>query len=595
MILCIAEKPSVAREIARIVGAHKPRQGFIEGDIYCVTWTLGHLCTLKTPEDYRADWKKWHLADLPIIPPRFGIKLIDNKDYQQQFEVIKTLVEKADMVINCGDAGQEGELIQQWVLTKALCKCPIKRLWVSSLTDEAIKEGFAHLRTNEEMQNLYAAGLARAIGDWLLGINGTRLYTQRFAPRGQVLSVGRVQTPTLALIVERDREIEQFTPQTSYEVQTLYRDTLFKQTAESFKTALEVENLLPQLAALPLQIKEVNKQKGKELPPRLFDLTSLQVEANKRWGMTAEVTLQTIQTLYEKKLTTYPRVDTTYLSEDIYPKVPSILQGLKSYEPFIAPLLQSGKPLKKSKKVFDNGKVTDHHAIIPTGVPSSATLPLNEERIYNLITLRFIAAFYPDAQVATTTILGSIGDFEVKTTGKQILQPGWRAILHPKEDSTTDNKEQEHPLPSFTIGEAGAHEPSLKERTTEPPKYFTEATLLRAMETAGKQVEDETLREALKQNGIGRPSTRAAIIEVLFKRNYIRREKKSLRSTSTGRQLIDTIHEPLLKSAELTGIWECKLREIEKGNYQAANFLAELKQQVSTLVTHVCRGKKASH
>lgn len=601
MIVCIAEKPSVAREIARILGANHPQNGFIEGNGYCVTWTLGHLCTLKEPNDYLPLWKRWSLGDLPLIPQRFGIKLIDNEDYKRQFEVIRQLVEKADEVINCGDAGQEGELIQQWVLTKALCKCPIRRLWVSSLTDEAIREGFTQLRTNEEMKSLYEAGLARAIGDWLLGINATRLYTMRFPQPGRVLSVGRVQTPTLALIVERGRQIEHFVPTTSFELQTTYKETLFRQTAESFSTKEEVEALIESIRSAPLTIQKVTKQQGKELPPRLFDLTSLQVEANKRFGMTAETTLQTIQSLYEKKLTTYPRVDTTYLSEDIYPKVPAILKGLRPYEHLVTPILSSGKPPKKSKKVFDNKKVTDHHAIIPTGVPLPSGLTLNENRIYDLIALRFIAAFYPDAKTATTTVLAEVEGIELKATGKEILDPGWRVVLSSqkgKEDATNQgNKEEqgepqegkESLLPAFVEGESGPHEPSIRERTTEPPKYYTEATLLRAMETAGKQVEDETLREALKQNGIGRPSTRASIIETLFKRNYIRREKSSLRATETGIQLIDTIQDPLLKSAELTGMWEYKLRQIESGEYTASDFLTELKQQVSDLVQSVRR------
>ena len=601
MIVCIAEKPSVAREIARILGANHPQNGFIEGNGYCVTWTLGHLCTLKEPNDYLPLWKRWSLGDLPLIPQRFGIKLIENEDYKRQFEVIRQLVEKADEVINCGDAGQEGELIQQWVLTKALCKCPIRRLWVSSLTDEAIREGFAQLRTNEEMKSLYEAGLARAIGDWLLGINATRLYTMRFPQPGRVLSVGRVQTPTLALIVERERQIEHFVPTTSFELQTTYKETVFRQTAESFSTKEEVEALIESIRSAPLTIKKVTKQQGKELPPRLFDLTSLQVEANKRFGMTAETTLQTIQSLYEKKLTTYPRVDTTYLSEDIYPKVPAILKGLRPYEHLVTPILSSGKPPKKSKKVFDNKKVTDHHAIIPTGVPLPSGLTLNENRIYDLIALRFIAAFYPDAKTATTTVLAEVEGIELKATGKEILDPGWRVVLSSqkgKEDATNQgNKEEqgepqegkESLLPAFVEGESGPHEPSIRERTTEPPKYYTEATLLRAMETAGKQVEDETLREALKQNGIGRPSTRASIIETLFKRNYIRREKSSLRATETGIQLIDTIQDPLLKSAELTGMWEYKLRQIESGEYTASDFLTELKQQVSDLVQSVRR------
>ena len=499
MIVCIAEKPSVAREIARILGANHPQNGFIEGNGYCVTWTLGHLCTLKEPNDYLPLWKRWSLGDLPLIPQRFGIKLIENEDYKRQFEVIRQLVEKADEVINCGDAGQEGELIQQWVLTKALCKCPIRRLWVSSLTDEAIREGFAQLRTNEEMKSLYEAGLARAIGDWLLGINATRLYTMRFPQPGRVLSVGRVQTPTLALIVERGRQIEHFVPTTSFELQTTYKETLFRQTAESFSSKEEVEALIESIRSAPLTIQKVTKQQGKELPPRLFDLTSLQVEANKRFGMTAEATLQIIQSLYEKKLTTYPRVDTTYLSEDIYPKVPAILKGLRPYEHLVAPILSTGKALKKSKKVFDNKKVTDHHAIIPTGVPLPSGLTLNENRIYDLIALRFIAAFYPDAKTATTTVLAEVEGIELKATGKEILDPGWRVVLSSqkgKENATNQgNKEEqgetqegkESLLPAFVEGESGPHEPSIRERTTEPPKYYTEATLLELWKRQGSK------------------------------------------------------------------------------------------------------------
>lgn len=600
MIVCIAEKPSVAREIARVLGATTQRQGYIEGNGYCVTWTLGHLCTLKEPDDYTPLWKRWSLGELPLIPPRFGIKLIDDPGYQRQFETIKQLVEKASMVINCGDAGQEGELIQQWVLSKALCKCPIKRLWVSSLTDEALKEGFESLRDNDDMRPLYEAGLARAIGDWLLGINGTRLYTLRHGQRGQVLSIGRVQTPTLALLVERQQQIEGFQSSTSFELQTIYRGTTFRQTEDAFPDRHRAEVLLEQIKDKPIEIVDITQTNGKELPPRLFDLTSLQVEANKRFGMTAEVTLQVIQSLYEKKITSYPRVDTTYLPDDIYPKVPKILNGLKDYILFTTPLLEQ-KTLKKSKKVFDNKKITDHHAIIPTGAPIPQLSEL-EKRIFDLVVRRFIAAFYPDAQTVTTTVIAHIDRLEFKATGKELLEQGWRTVLHPiKEENSantsTENKDSENiseeskdadtALLHLKKGERGAHTASIREKTTEPPKYFTEATLLRAMETAGKLVEDENLREALKQNGIGRPSTRAAIIETLFKRNYIRREKNSLRATETGIQLIASIQDPLLKSAELTGIWEYKLRQIERKEYEAATFLEELKELVKNLVSSV--------
>lgn len=606
MIVCIAEKPSVAREIARVLGATTQRQGYIEGNGYCVTWTLGHLCTLKEPDDYTPLWKRWSLGELPLIPPRFGIKLIDDPGYQRQFETIKQLVEKASMVINCGDAGQEGELIQQWVLSKALCKCPIKRLWVSSLTDEALKEGFESLKSNDDMRPLYEAGLARAIGDWLLGINGTRLYTLRYGQRGQVLSIGRVQTPTLALLVERQEQIENFESTTSFEIQTLYRGLTFRQVDDSFPDREKAERLLAQIQSVPLTIIDISKVAGKELPPRLFDLTSLQVEANKRFGMTAEATLQVIQSLYEKKVTSYPRVDTTYLPDDIYPKVPKILSNLKDYAHLTAPLLV-GTPLKKSKKVFDNKKITDHHAIIPTGDPCPQ-LTESEKRIFDLIVRRFIAAFYPDAKTSTTTALAQIKDMEFKTSEKSLVEAGWRIVVHPpkEEASESETKKNEfgEPSPSeeekkaillsLKKGEQGSHEPSIREKTTEPPKYFTEATLLRAMETAGKFVEDENLREALKQNGIGRPSTRAAIIETLFKRNYIRREKNSLRATETGVQLIRTIENPLLKSAELTGIWENKLRQIERKEYEAATFLEELKDQVKELVVSVRSYRPAS-
>lgn len=581
MIVCIAEKPSVARDLARILGADRPQAGFIEGNGYAVTWTYGHLCTLKEPHDYDRAWKRWDLYSLPMIPPRFGIKLIDIPRYKEQFATIERLVARAEMVINCGDAGQEGELIQQWVLTKAQCKAPIKRLWISSLTDEAIKEGFQNLRDNADMQRLYEAGLARAIGDWLLGINGTRLYTMQYGSPGQMLSIGRVQTPTLALLVERQRAIENFVPTTTFEVQTVYREATFRQVEEPYETKAKAEEIVQSLAQLPLIIERVEKKKGKEYAPRLFDLTSLQVEANKKHGFTAERTLALIQSLYEKKLTTYPRVDTTYLPTDMYPKVVPTLRGLHTYKPLVAPLL-SQEPLPKSKKVFDDAKITDHHAIIPTGIPIPQ-LPPDEACIYDLVARRFIAAFYPPSEVASTNIFAQVGDFPMKATGKQVLTPGWRDIFDNPEEKASDKKL----LPDCRKGESGPHAPLVHERTSEPPKYYTEATLLRAMETAGKQVEDEALREALKQNGIGRPSTRAAIIETLFKRGYIRRERNSLRVTDTGIRLIDTINDPMLKSAELTGVWECKLRQIEAGEYAARDFIEELKQLVAALCHQV--------
>lgn len=585
MIVCIAEKPSVARDIARVIGANQSKKGYMEGNGYAVTWTFGHLCSLKEPEDYYPLWKRWSLGDLPLVPSTFGIKLIENQGIEEQFEVIKSLVSQAEFIINCGDAGQEGELIQRWVLQKAETKCPIQRLWISSLTDEAIREGFKKLRPSEQLESLYFAGLARAIGDWLLGINATRLFSLRYGNNRQVLSIGRVQTPTLALIVQRSREIENFSPQTSYELQTLYRNVVFKAESDRFAQESEAEEICDSIKSLPFTIKDIEEKKSKELPPKLFDLTSLQVEANKKFGMTAEATLQTIQSLYEKKLTTYPRVDTTYLSEDLYPKIPSILKNLSQntrYKEWIAPLLATPK-IKKSKKVFDNKKITDHHAIIPTGV-SSSTLREEEEKIYSLVATRFIAAFYPDASIATTTVRGVAGEVSFKTTGKVVLKSGWYEIL---KDSSTSNESSENELPIFSINEEGEHAPYVKGVTSQPPKYYTEATLLRAMETAGKQVQDDNLRELLKENGIGRPSTRASIIETLFKRNYIFRDGKALKPTSIGYSLVDIIQNPLLKSAELTGIWERKIRQIEKGEYETATFLSELKDMVYSLVKEV--------
>lgn len=587
MVLCIAEKPSVAREIARILGATAKRDGFIEGNGYAVTWVYGHLCELKEPEDYRPEWKKWDEWDLPIFPERFGIKLKQDGGVSRQFQVIADLLQKADTVINCGDAGQEGELIQQWVLQKAECKLPIKRLWVSSLTDEALKEGFQKLRDNSELQTLYYAGLARAIGDWLLGINATRLYSRRYSQPGKPLSVGRVQTPTLALIVERQREIEHFKPVTTYALQTRYRDTLFRQKKEPFSTEEEAQRKCDEIKNEPLEILKITKKKGQELPPKLFDLTALQVEANKKYKLSAEETLQAIQSLYEQKLTSYPRVDTTYLSDDMWPKIPQILAKLSSQSPYtslIAPL-QKEKALKKTKKIFDNSKITDHHAIIPTGVAPSLPLSGHMAQVYDLVMRRFIAVFYPSCTTSSTVVEAAVADFPFRATGKEIIQPGWRIVYQEvDEDTNKDDDDKNKLLPTFVEGEQGAHLLQVKQKVSEPPKYYTEATLLRAMETAGKLVEDESLREALKQNGIGRPSTRASIIETLFKRGYIVRERNSLRATSLGYFLIDTIQEPLLKSVEMTGLWENKLRLIEKGEYEAAAFIEELKEQIRSLV-----------
>ena len=628
MIVCIAEKPSVARDIADVLGAKDRRDGYIEGNGYQVTWTFGHLCTLKEPHEYTPNWKSWSLGSLPMIPPRFGIKIISNPTYEKQFHTIETLMQKADMIINCGDAGQEGELIQRWVMQKAGARCPVKRLWISSLTEEAIREGFAKLKDQKEFQPLYEAGLSRAIGDWLLGMNATRLYTMKYGQNKQVLSIGRVQTPTLALIVNRQLEIANFVPKQYWELKTVYRDTTFSAIirkseeelileAEKNKEAIaagkkpkkEEENrgidpiasqeqgavLLEQIRNSPFAITNVTKKEGKEAPPRLFDLTSLQVECNKKFAYSADETLKIIQSLYEKKVATYPRVDTTYLSDDIYPKCPGILKGLRDYATFTIPL--DGTTLLKSKKVFDNSKVTDHHAIIPTGqYPQNLTDM--ERRVFDLIARRFIAVFYPDCKFATTTVLGVVEEIEFKTTGKQILEPGWRVIFGTPGAQSQEEKdpgEEENVLPAFVKGESGPHVPDLYEKWTQPPRPYTEATLLRAMETAGKLVDNDELRDALKENGIGRPSTRAAIIETLFKRNYIRKEKKNLIATPTGVELIQIIHEELLKSAELTGIWEKKLREIEKKTYNAAQFLEELKQMVSEVVMSVLSDNSNRH
>ncbi len=584
MIVCIAEKPSVARDIAEVLGARNRKEGYIEGNGYQVTWTFGHLCTLKEPHEYTPTWKTWSLGSLPMIPPRFGIKLIKDEGIEKQFHIIEGLMQKADSIINCGDAGQEGELIQRWVMQKAGARCPVKRLWISSLTEEAIREGFSKLKDQSEFQPLYEAGLSRAIGDWVLGMNATRLYTLKYGQNRQVLSIGRVQTPTLALIVKRQLEIENFKPEPYWELKTVYRDTTFSVTKGKFTKKEEGEQFLETVKNAPFTVTDVSAKKGTEAPPRLFDLTSLQVECNKKFGYSADLTLQLIQSLYEKKVATYPRVDTTFLSDDIYPKCPNILAGLKNYEAFTASL--AGKKLPKSKKVFDNSKVTDHHAIIPTGV-SPQGLSDMEQRVFDLIARRFIAVFYPDCKFSTTTILGEVEKVEFKVTGKQILDPGWRVVFGKEQQDEQKENDEERTLPTFTIGESGPHTPDLNEKWTQAPKPYTEATLLRAMETAGKLVENDELRDALKENGIGRPSTRAAIIETLFKRHYVRKERKNLIATPTGMELIQLIHEELLKSAELTGIWEKKLREIERRKYDAATFLNELKQMVTDIVYSV--------
>lgn len=598
MIVCIAEKPSVAKDIARIIGAHSSKNGYMEGNGYQVTWTFGHLCCLKEPNDYYDNWKHWSLAALPMLPPRFGIKLIDDEGIKRQFAVIEQLMRHADSIINCGDAGQEGELIQRWVMQKAQAKCPVKRLWISSMTDEAIREGFNKLKEQSVYEPLYLAGLSRAIGDWILGMNATRLYTLKYGRNRQVLSIGRVQTPTLALIVSRQKEIDNFKPETYWVLATIYRDTTFTATKGRFDKKEDGEAAFKTIEGEPFTVTDVQKKKGTEAPPKLYDLTSLQVDCNKKFGYSAEMTLNLIQSLYEKKYTTYPRVDTQYLSDDIYPKCPQTMNGLYQtkiqsktvYAELIKPL--GGKPLKKSKKVFDSSKVTDHHAIIPTGVPPKG-LSNMEENVFDLIARRFIAVFYDDCKFATTTVMGKVKDIEFKASGKEILAPGWRYVYakNQQEDDDADEKavDEERTLPTFTKGENGTHIPTLTEKQTTPPKYYTEATLLRAMETAGKFVDDEELRAALKENGIGRPSSRASIIETLFKRHYIQRERKRIVATPLGIQLIDIIKEKLLTSCELTGIWEKKLRDIEHQKYDAVQFVNELKTQITTIVNDVLR------
>ena len=608
MIVCIAEKPSVARDIARIIGATSSHEGYMEGNGFQVTWTFGHLCTLKEPHDYTAMWKTWSLTSLPMIPERFGIKLIDDQGIRKQFSIIEGLMQKAERIVNCGDAGQEGELIQRWVMQKAQAKCPVSRLWISSMTDEAIREGFQNLKDQSDYQPLYLAGLSRAIGDWLLGMNCTRLYTLKYGQNRQVLSIGRVQTPTLALIVNRQKEIDNFKPEPYWVLATVYRDTTFTATQGKFTSKEEGEKAFSTIEGKPFTVTKVEKKEGKEQPPQLYDLTSLQVDCNRKFGYSAEMTLNLIQALYERKYTTYPRVDTQYLSDDIYPKCPQTLNGLYQtkfggvapYAEFIKPI--GGKPLKKTKRVFDTSKVTDHHAIIPTGV-----IPQNlsdaERNVFDLVARRFIGVFLPDCKFSTTTVLGEVKSeedtVEFKVTGKEILDPGWRVVRGKTPDSeksestesseNSEKSDEERTLPTFVKGESGEHTPTLTEKMTTPPPYYSEATLLRAMETAGKFVEDETLRAAMKENGIGRPSSRAGIIETLFKRHYIKRDRKRLVATPTGIELIDLIHEELLKSCELTGIWEKKLRDIEHKTYDPAQFIAELKQQVTDIVNDVMR------
>lgn len=591
MKLCIAEKPSVARDIAKVLGATTPKSGYMEGNGYCVTWTFGHLCTLKEPHDYASHYKSWDLIFLPIIPKNFGIKLIDNNGVEKQFQTIEKLVQECDEVINCGDAGQEGELIQRWVLQKAKCDKPMKRLWISSLTEDAIKEGFENLKPADDYKNLYLAGNARAIGDWLLGINATRLFTKRFGGNKGVLSIGRVQTPTLAMLVQRQKEIDAFSQEEYWELKTKYRDVLFSASIDRLKTLEKAEKGLEYLKKNQFEIVSFEIKEGKEKNPRLFDLTGLQVEANKKYGYSAEKTLSYIQSLYEKKYTTYPRVDTTYLSENLYPKIAGILRSMTIYSEFTAPLLT--QPIPKTKAVFDDTKVTDHHAIIPTEIPPSSNLSREEKLVYDLVARRFIAVFYPECKISNTLVEGQVGTIPFKASGKQILEPGWRIIYakDKKEEKDEKDKDEEQSIPEFVAGEKGDHEPLIHQGKTSPPKPYTEATLLRAMETAGKQVEDEELREMLKNNGIGRPSTRANIIETLFKRKYIEKKRKNLIATQTGIELIDTIEDELLKSPELTGEWESKLRKIEKGEYEANQFKEELIEMVTDLTQKVISGK----
>lgn len=589
MKLCITEKHDVARNIAGILGADTRRDGFYEGNGYRVTWTIGHLCCLLEPHDYSPAWKRWSLGALPMIPQRFDVKIIDDAGIRRQFGVIEKLVADADEIINCGDAGQEGELIQRWVMKKAGVRCPVKRLWISSLTDEAIREGFQNLVSQDKYDRLFYAGLSRAIGDWILGMNATRLYTLKYSEAGTVLSIGRVQTPTLALIVRRQQEIESFVPHDSWELRTTYRGATFTATGDRFDSESEAEATAARLASEPFTVTDVSKKKGREAPPRLFDLTSLQVECNRRFGWTADQTLRLIQSLYEKKLTTYPRVDTTYLPDDIYPKIGPTLKAMTPYASMTAPILAAKIP--KTKKVFDNSKVTDHHAIIPTG-QSPVGIDGDEKRLYHLVAMRFIAAFYPDCEFMGTSVSGRAADIEFRVNGKVITSMGWKSLFATTaaEGSAADaagDDSAEQTLPEFSVGESGPHTPSTAKKTSQPPKYYTEGTLLRAMETAGRSIDDEDLREAMKDNGIGRPSTRAAIIETLFKRRYIRRERKNLVATQAGIDIIATIDEELLKSAKLTGLWENKLRRIERGDFSPAQFVREISEMVQKIVVNV--------
>ena len=586
MILCITEKPSVGRDIARILGATSRREGFIEGNGYCVTWTFGHLCCLKEPADYTPSWKHWSMSALPMIPPRFGIRLINDTSYQKQFHIIADLIVKCDEIINCGDAGQEGELIQRWVMQKAGCNKPVKRLWINSMTDEAIKEGFRNLKPENELEPLYLAGLCRAIGDWVLGMNATRLYSLKYGEKGRILSIGRVQTPTLALVVNRQHEIDNFVPQNYWELKTNYRDTVFSYAGKKFEKEEKGIHLIETIQDLPFHIVDISQKAGREAPPRLFDLTSLQVECNKKLNLSADETLKAIQSLYEKKLTTYPRVDTTYLPEDVYKSCGKILNSLHDYQEWLQPL--RGKKLTKSKKVFDNSKITDHHAIIPTGQQLPSTLTSNERNVFDLIAKRFISVFYPDFTFNQTIVSAKCDKFSFKATGRTVTDLGWKKIFSASQASDEDkNNEENAVLPDFRIGEFGGHKPFLAKKTTQSPKYFTEGTLLKAMETAGTLVEDEDLREALKANGIGRPSTRAAIIEILYKRGYIVKDRKSIKPTPAAIELMSLIKEELLKSPRLTGIWEGKLRRIERGDYSASEFIDEIKNMVKEITMSV--------
>ncbi len=584
MIVCIAEKPSVAKDIAAVLGANQRKDGYFEGNNYQVTWTFGHLCTLKEPRDYLEEWRYWNLRYLPMVPSKFGIKLLDNDGVKKQFQVIKRLVESCEKVVNCGDAGQEGEVIQRWVLHLTKCKVPIKRLWISSLTEEAIKEGFSKLKDAKDYNNLYAAGNARAVGDWLLGINATRLFTKKFGQQKQVLSIGRVQTPTLAMIVKRQLEIDNFKSEDYWELRTVYRDTEFNSVLGKIKKKEKAHYALSKISEAPFIITSFEQKEGKERPPRLFDLTALQVETNKKFGFSADQTLKHIQSLYEKKLVTYPRVDTTYLPDDMYPKVSGILSKMQYYSKLTAPLLE--KKIPKTKQVFDNKKVTDHHAIIPTGVIPSGINP-DEQRVYDVVAKRFISVFYPDCVVSNTTVLGEVLKLEFKATGKQILQPGWRVVYETEASSDKTKSDDDKIMPTFVQGESGPHVPRVDKKQTSPPKFYTEATLLRAMETAGKQVDDDEMRELLKDNGIGRPSTRANIIETLFRRKYIERKKKNILATQTGIDLIEVIENETLKSPELTGDWERKLRLIEKGEFEPDQFKQELIEMVVNLTNEV--------